>query len=101
MNEIFKNIVKYIAAKFPGPFMDYMRAQIASSEVKTSSLYDITKVAYSATSLDELYKSIHVNISKLMYAENMFIALHDIKEDLIKFPYYVDKYDDHVYSLPN
>ena len=61
MNEIFKNIVKYIAAKFPGPFMDYMRAQIASSEVKTSSLYEITKVAYSATSLDELYKSIHVN----------------------------------------
>ena len=45
--------------------------------MKNSSLYDIAKVAHAATTLDELYKLIHININKLMYAENMFIAIND------------------------
>ena len=88
-----KNFVQYAATKFPSVFLDYLRDKLETSELKNSSLYEITKVAYSATSLDDLYKSIHQNISKLMYADNIFIALHDKKDDLIRFPYYVDKYD--------
>ena len=101
MKNFIKNFVQHAATKFPSVFLDYLRNKLETSELKNSSLYEITKVAYSATSLEELYKSIHQNISKLMYADNIFIALHDKKDDLIRFPYYVDKYDDfHGQSFP-
>ncbi len=93
MAEIIKNSIHYISTKFPSVFLKYLRKELKASDLKNSSLYDIAKVAHAATSLDELYKSIHENISKLMYAENMFIAIHDGEKDLINFPYYIDKFD--------
>ena len=94
MTEIIKYSIHYISTKFPSVFLKYLRKQLQASDLKNSSLYDITKVAHSATNLDELYKSIHKNISKLMYAENMFIAIHNKEENYISFPYYIDKFDD-------
>ena len=70
MNDTLKSFVQYITKTFPGPFLNYMRDQLKTSELKNSSLYEMTKVAHAATNLDELYESIHKNISKLMYAEN-------------------------------
>ena len=93
MKDIVKNFVQYAATKFPSVFLDYLRDKLETSELKNSSLYEITKVAYSAHSLDELYKSIHINISKLMYAKNLYIALHDKKENSITFPFYIDEFD--------
>ena len=89
----FTNLVRYISTKFPSVFLEYLRNQLETSELKNSSLYEITKVAHAATSLDELYKSIHANINDLMFAENMFIAIHNQKKNIITFPYYIDKYD--------
>ena len=83
MKYTFQNIIKYISEKFPGPFLNYMRNRIETSELRNASLYEIAKVAYSAKTLDDLYKSIHHNIKKLMYADNMYIAIHDKKKDLI------------------
>ena len=94
MTEIIKNSIHYISTKFPSVFLKYLRKQLKASDLKNSSLYDITKVAHAATTLDELYKLIHKNISKLMYAENMFIAIHNKEENLISFPYYIYKFDD-------
>ena len=94
MTEIIKNTIHYISTRFPSVFLKYLREQLKASDLKNSSLYDITKVAHSATTLDELYKSIHENISKLMYAKNMFIALYDKKNKIVTFPYYVDQNDD-------
>ena len=94
MTEIIKNSIHYISTKFPSVFLKYLRKQLKASDLKNSSLYNIAKVAHSATNLDELYKSIHKNISKLMYAENMFIAIHNKEENFISFPYYIDKFDD-------
>ncbi len=45
------------------------------------------------TDLDELFHFIHSGISELMLAENFYIALYDEKNDLITFPYFIDKYD--------
>ena len=95
MTEIIKNSIHYISTKFPSVFLKYLRKQLKASDLKNSSLYDITKVAHSATNLDDLYKSIHKNISKLMYAENMFIAIHNEEDNFISFPYYIDKFDDY------
>ncbi len=86
-------VLKYITDNFPGPFMNYMREQVKASQLQNSSLYEITKLAFSATNLDELYKSIHESISKLMYADNMYIALYDENNNIVSFPYYIDKYD--------
>ncbi|MDO8550973.1 MAG: HAMP domain-containing sensor histidine kinase, partial [Ignavibacteria bacterium] len=44
--------------------------------------------------LDELFKFIHKSISELMLVENFYIALHDKENDLLTFPYYIDKYDE-------
>ena len=93
MHDRFKNFVKYITDNFPGPFMNYMRDQIKTSQLQNSSLYEITKLAFAATNLDELYKSIHKSISKLMYAENFYIAIYEKDDNIIKFPYWVDKID--------
>ena len=60
----FTNLVRYISTKFPSVFLEYLRNQLETSELKNSSLYEITKVAHAATSLDDLYKSIHKNITK-------------------------------------
>lgn len=45
------------------------------------------------TDLDELFHFIHSGISELMLAENFYIALYNEKNDLITFPYFIDKYD--------
>ena len=94
MKDIFKKYIHYISTKFPSVFLKYLRTQLKRSELKNSSLYEIVKVAHGATNLDDLYKSIHENISRLMYAENIFIALYDEDEHTISFPYYVDTHDD-------
>jgi len=93
MTEILKNSIHYISTKFPSVFLKYLRKQLKVSDLKNSSLYDIAKVAHAATTLDELYKSIHENISKLMYAENFYIAILNKEKDRLKFPYYSDKKD--------
>ena len=59
MTEIIKNSIHYISTKFPSVFLKYLRNQLKASELKNSSLYEITKVAHDAITLDELYKSIH------------------------------------------
>ena len=94
MSEIIKKAIQYISTRFPSVFLKYLRGKLEVSELAKSSLYEITRVAHNAKTLDELYQSIHQNISNLMYAENMFIAIHDTDKNIISFPYYVDKYDD-------
>ena len=90
MKDIFKKYIHYISTKFPSIFLKYLRNQLRRSELKNSSLYEIVKVAHGATNLDDLYRAIHENISNLMYAENIFIALYDESEHTITFPYYID-----------
>ncbi|SVD89951.1 uncharacterized protein METZ01_LOCUS442805, partial [marine metagenome] len=93
MKDIFKTYIHYISTKFPSIFLKYLRSQLQRSELRNSSLYEIVKLAHGAKNLDDLYKSIHQNINRLMYAQNIFIALHDENENSLTFPYYVDKYD--------
>jgi len=57
------------------------------------SLYDIAKAAHTIKDTFSLYKKIHTIIGKLMYAENMYIALYDKDYQELKFEYYVDVMD--------
>jgi PAS domain S-box-containing protein len=58
------------------------------------AIYRISHAVITTTSLDELFRSIHVILSELMPVENIYIALYDAEEDLLSFPYYVDQFDE-------
>lgn len=64
------------------------------SELIREVLYDISESALSSQDINDLYKKIHEEISKLMSGKNFYIALLDEKKDEISFPYMVDEYDD-------
>ncbi len=57
------------------------------------ALFDISEEASKAISIRGFYKSLHKIISRLMPAKNFYIAIHNIENNLISFPYYVDAYD--------
>lgn len=56
-------------------------------------LFDIGKDLVTTENLDDLLEKIYINIKKILYAENCFIALYDSKKDEITFPFFKDKYD--------
>ena len=70
-----------------------LRGRLKHSELIQSSLYKIAKAAHTAKNLHDLYASIHNIISKLMYAENFYIAIFDKEGNYLHFPYYVDQKD--------
>lgn len=57
-------------------------------------IYEITQGITSTSNLDELLKLVHISLSKIVYAENIFVALYEPETDLFSFPYFVDKFDD-------
>jgi PAS domain S-box-containing protein len=57
------------------------------------ALYQISEAAHTAADLDQLYRSIHLIIGRLMPAQNFYIALYDAERDLLSFPYFVDEHD--------
>ena len=56
-------------------------------------IFRIIQHSNDESDLNELFHFIHSGISELMLAENFYIALYDEKNDLITFPYFIDKYD--------
>jgi PAS domain S-box-containing protein len=56
-------------------------------------IFEINQDILNTDSLDDLLKRIHLNIKKIIYAENCFIALHDLINDEIYFPFFVDMID--------
>jgi len=63
---------------------------IYRSEMLTLVLHRISHAINVANSLDELFTTIHVSLSKLIDVTNLYIALYDHKSNLITFPYLVD-----------
>lgn len=53
----------------------------------------ILSASNSEANIDELFRFIHLSIRKLMPADNLYIALYDSVNNLIRFPYFVDQYD--------
>ncbi|OFY60487.1 MAG: hypothetical protein A2Y71_05375 [Bacteroidetes bacterium RBG_13_42_15] len=63
-------------------------------ELESQVLNEITQGITSTNKLDELLKLIHDSISKVVYAENCFVALYNQSTGLFSFPYFVDKFDE-------
>ena len=53
----------------------------------------ILQASNNDSKLDDFFNYIHTEISKLMKAENFYIALYDKTTEMISLPYTVDKFD--------
>ncbi|MCK9426599.1 MAG: PAS domain S-box protein [Ignavibacteriaceae bacterium] len=62
-------------------------------DLERQVMHEITKGVTTTSNLDELLKLIHQSLKQVLYAENIFIALHDPNTGLFSFPYFVDKFD--------
>jgi PAS domain S-box-containing protein len=62
-------------------------------ELENNVLFEITQGMTTTSNLDDLLKLIHHSLSKVVYAENCFVALMDFKTGLFHFPYFVDNVD--------
>ncbi len=56
-------------------------------------IFRIIQQSNTESELVELFHFIHSGIKELMPADNFYIALYDEQNDLITFPYFIDKYD--------
>jgi len=65
-----------------------------------AAISEISRVASTAATLDELYASIHVAIGSLIEARNLYIALYDRATGLLSFPYFVDEVDSRPGPIP-
>jgi len=64
------------------------------AEKLQAAMYAISQAAILSENLDDLYKAIHQILGGLMPVENFIIALYDVANDLLTFPYYQDQYDE-------
>ena len=58
-----------------------------------AALYEISEATQSTRNLDELFRSIHAIVGRLMEARSFYIALYDSATNLLSFPYFVDEMD--------
>ena len=65
------------------------------NEAISRVLFSIANAVNTTENLDELYRSIHHILGRVIDTENFAIALYDERHDKVRFPYFVDQYDDH------
>ncbi len=65
------------------------------------TLFGISNAVNTTRNLDELYRSIHLNLGNIIDNTNFFIGLYNEEKDRIDFPYFVDEMDDEFYDIRN
>jgi PAS domain S-box-containing protein len=68
-------------------------SEVIQSEKVKGAVYRISELAHSSRDLNELFASIHIVISDLLDAHNLFVALIEPDGHTISFPYFVDEHD--------
>lgn len=69
-------------------------AERERAETVTRALLDIANAVVTARDLDELYRTIHRTLARIIDVTNFFIALYDRERRAIVFPYWRDRMDD-------
>ncbi len=57
------------------------------------AMFQISGAVNRSNNTDELFRSIHMSLQRVMDVSNFFIALYDENADTISFPYFVDSMD--------
>jgi signal transduction histidine kinase/GAF domain-containing protein/DNA-binding response OmpR family regulator/HPt (histidine-containing phosphotransfer) domain-containing protein len=63
------------------------------------ALIEISSALSGAATIDELYKSIHKSLGRILNVDNIYIALYHEDKDSITFPYFVDEVDEHFIEI--
>ncbi|HEX8899306.1 MAG TPA: GAF domain-containing protein, partial [Chthoniobacterales bacterium] len=69
-------------------------------ELERDSIFQIVQGVITTPTLDALLKLVHRSISKVIYAENCFVALHDQQTNSLHFEFWLDKNDSVPPPLP-
>lgn len=66
---------------------------LRKKEKLLEALFKISSAITKVDNMQQLFKEIHEIVKTLMKAENFYIALIEEENNIISFPYFVDKYD--------
>ena len=69
-------------------------------ELERGSIFEIVQGVITTPTLDDLLTLVHRSISKVLYAENCFVGLHDPATNRINFEFWLDKKDSTPPPLP-
>ncbi len=64
-------------------------------ELENEVLYEIIRGITITENLTDFLNLVHTSLSKIVYAENFFVALYNKKKKHFSFPYFIDKFDSH------
>ncbi len=64
-----------------------------NAELIQSVLFEISKTSYTSGSIDEVFASIHKNLSRIIDVENFYVAMYDKITDTISLPFQIDSKD--------
>ncbi len=91
-------LLKSSLTRLPAVIERALREAEAHREKKRADLlerilFQVSQAANRASSLVGFFGEIHAAIQQIMHAENFYIALVDTQQNLLTFPYFVDKFD--------
>ncbi len=69
-----------------------IQSKYRSEEIQRA-VYEISDAAASNSDLNALFIRVHEIVASLIPANNLYIAIYDMKSEFIAFPYYVDEKD--------
>ena len=67
--------------------------ELQRMEAERQVISEVVHALNETANLDQLLSSIHQALKKVLYAENCFVALHDVAEDSFHFPFFADEFD--------
>ncbi|HEY8716780.1 MAG TPA: PAS domain S-box protein [Candidatus Acidoferrum sp.] len=62
-------------------------------ESERQVIFEVIHALNETSNLDQLLQHIHRSLKKVLYAENCFIALHDVEQETFHFPFFADRFD--------
>ncbi|MGA9342615.1 MAG: EAL domain-containing protein [Rhodanobacteraceae bacterium] len=71
-------------------------ARLQQAERLQRALYSIAAQAAGDQEMSDVLRSLHATVAGLMYAENLFIVLHDPRAGTVRFIYFVDVADPYI-----
>ena len=76
-------------------YLQQLHVEQEKNEEVSRAMFSIANAVNTTENLDDLYRSIHLILGRIIDTENFAIALYDERRDSVHFPYFVDQYDDH------
>jgi signal transduction histidine kinase len=69
-------------------------AERRRAEKLQRALYEISALSVKDIDLDRFYSELHRILGELLYAKNLVVMLYDKANDVVRYPYYADEYDE-------